>query len=228
MKIMRCEICGEEYQVDDEVERVVCGQCLITGEAAREENGIHYHSSEAFLKLVRAGIDKGEIPGDKEAKDRELTKRFNNLRKRGDSLVRVQRKLRIPWSKTKKLEGYRLLEKGWSRKDIVKELRVNPSTVSRWKALHFTSKGDLLYAEEEKMQHPDFESGSGSSSWKEKTSGIPGQGALEIHYRSIAQTLRLAGEGKKSSENLEDGTKRKIRVFFERGIDVISDLKQWK
>lgn len=225
MKILSCGICGEEYQVDDEVEGVVCGQCLITGEAAREENGIHYHSSEAFLKLISVGIDIWEIPGDRQAKERELTKRFNNLRKRGDSLVTVQRKLRIPWSKTKKLEGYRLLEKGWSRKDIAKELKVNLSTVSRWKALHFASKGDLLYAEEEKMQHPDFESDSGSSSWKEKTSRIRGHGAPQIHYRFSAQTLRMAAEGKKSNENSGGDAKRKIRVFFERGIDVISVLK---
>lgn len=100
--------------------------------------------------------------------------------------------------------------------------------MTRWKALHFALKGDLLYVEEEKMQHPDFESDSGSSSWKEKTSRIRGHGAPQIHCRFSAQTLQMAAEGKKSNENSGGDAKRKIRVFFERGIDVISDLKQWK
>ena len=57
------------------------------------------------------------------------------MRKREDSLIKIQRKLGISWSKTKKLEGYRLLDLRWERESIAKELGVNVSTISGWRVL---------------------------------------------------------------------------------------------
>ena len=150
MKVLECPECGEKKEVDNKVKKVICAECLITGEAPLREDKIHRYSNEAFLKLVSAGIDNWEIPKDKEAEEKKLVEKFNKLREKESDLVKIKRKLGIPWRKTKKLEGCRLLKKGWSQKDIAKELQVNPSTIYRWKTLQKCHKDDAFTTKKKK------------------------------------------------------------------------------
>lgn len=135
MKQLVCSICGKKYQVSPEVTKVTCAECYMTNEAPRVEDGVHYYSTEGFTKLVSAGIDDWKVIKDKTGQEKKLIKKFNGLRNKEDSLIRIREKLGISWPKTKKLEGYRMLDLGWKGKDIVKELGVNISTVSHWRAL---------------------------------------------------------------------------------------------
>lgn len=191
MKLLVCPICGERQQVDDKAKKVICAECLITKEAPLGGDGVQSYSREAFLKLVSVGIDDWKVTGDKEAEEKKLAEEFNILRKKYDSLVKVKRKLNVPWRKAKKLEGLRLLKEGWSRKNIAKELKVDPSTVSRWKKLQKKATDDLLPTEEEKMQHSDSEVVSGSPSSDAKNQGEP---KLKVQYKYSAKTLRIVKE----------------------------------
>lgn len=132
MKVLICPVCGEENEVDDRVKEVICAECLITKEAPVSRDGIDGYAPSAFLRLVSAGIDDWEVSRDRKTEEVILFKRFNNLRIRRNSLIQTRNKLNIPWRKIRKLEAYRLLKKGWRRKDIAKELEVNRRTVYRW------------------------------------------------------------------------------------------------
>ncbi|TET83074.1 hypothetical protein E3J38_01105 [candidate division TA06 bacterium] len=90
MKELACSICRKVYEVDDEVTKVTCGDCLLAGEPpTRMENGIVYYTPRAYLKLVSAGIDTWTLDEDKEAEEKKLIKKFNRIRKKEDSLVRI-------------------------------------------------------------------------------------------------------------------------------------------
>ncbi len=58
---------GEKCQTGPGVNKVTRAECYITGEAPRVEDGVHYYSSEAFLKLISAGIDDWKLIKDKTA-----------------------------------------------------------------------------------------------------------------------------------------------------------------
>jgi len=57
LKELTCPICGEKYEVPNNVQKVMCAECRITGEAPIKEDGIEYYSPEAFKKLVNIGIE---------------------------------------------------------------------------------------------------------------------------------------------------------------------------
>jgi len=60
MKKLTCSICGEIYEVDDDVVEVKCGDCLLAGEPPIiKENGIWYYSQEAYDRIL--GEYKPEI-----------------------------------------------------------------------------------------------------------------------------------------------------------------------
>jgi len=143
MKVLACPVCGEEKEVDDSVDKVICAECLITGEAPLSEDGVQRYSPEAFLKLVSVGIDDWKDPKSEEVEEKKLVRKFNNLREKKIPLINVQERMDISWKKTKKLEAYRLLQKGWTQNKIAKELKVNQATVSRW-YMHFTSTSDIF------------------------------------------------------------------------------------
>lgn len=190
MKVLECPECGEKKEVDDKVKEVICAECLITGETPLSKDGIARYSIEAFTKLVSAGIDDWEIPKDEEAEEKKLIEKFNNLRAQKKDLVNIKQKLGILWRKTKKLEGCRLLKKGWSQKDIAKELQVNPSTIYRWKVLQKCHKDDGLHHEEEKMHDFDFESLSNKASPEANFGGSD----QKIKYNFSPRTLKIAKE----------------------------------
>ena len=192
MKELACPVCGKKQWVDREAKKVICAECFITGEAPRVKNGIQYYSPDAYLKLVSAGIDKWTLPKDKEAEERKLIKKFNGIRKKEDSLIRIQRRLGISWPKTKKLEGYRLLDEGWKREDIARELQLNLSTVSRWKVLQKKLRGALYSNSEEKVQHSDSESSPGGSSSKVQNHKNWRQRITKINYNFSAESLNIA------------------------------------
>ena len=190
MKELACSICRKIHEVDDEVTKVTCGNCLLVGEPpTRVENGMIYYTPEAYLKLVSAGIDTWTLDEDKEAGEKKLIKRFTRMRKKEDSLVRIQRKLGISWPKIKRLEGYRLLDEVWKREDIAKELEVNLSTVSRWKVLQKKLKDALYSDSEEKMQHSNLGSGSGGSSSEGKNQENEEYRKSKIRYNFSRKTL---------------------------------------
>jgi len=192
IKELACPVCEKKRWVDVEVEEVVCAERLITGEAPRVENGIEYYSPAAYLKLVSAGIDKWTLPKDKEVEEKKLMRKFSRARKKEDSLIRIQRKLGISWPRTKKLQGYRLLDEGWKREGIAKELQVSLSTVSRWKKLQKKMEDVLYSGSGEKMQHSNLGSGSSSSSSKGKNHKNWKQGKTKINYNFSAESMRIA------------------------------------
>lgn len=206
MKEPACPVCGKIQWVDLEVQQVMCAQCLITGEAPRVKNGIQYHSPLAYLKLVSAGIDTWTLPKDKEAEEKKLIKKFNTIGKKEDSLIKIQRKLGISWPKTKKLEGYRLLDEGWKREDIAKELQVNLSTVSRWKKLQKKLEDALHSDSEEKMQHSNLGSGSSSPSSRMKNDKNPRHPKTKINYNFSAESLNIAFGRFRNEERREKGS----------------------
>jgi len=187
LKVLECPECGEKKEVDEKVKKIICAECLITGETPLSENGIVEYSIEAFTKLVSAGIDNWETPKDKEAEEKKLVEKFNKLREKESDLLNIKQKLGIAWGKTKKLEGFALLKKGWSQKDIAKELQVNPSTIYRWKTLQKCHKDDGLYHEEEKMHDFDFESLS-SKGFENQNLGGSDQ---KIKYNYSPKTLKI-------------------------------------
>lgn len=193
MKELACSICRKVHEVDDEVTKVTCGDCVLTGGApTRVENGTVYYTPEAFLKLVSAGIDTWTVDGDKEAEEKKLIKRFNRIRKKEDSLVRIRRKLGISWPKTQRLEGYRLLEEGSKRKDIAKELEINLSTVSRWKVLQKKLNAAPLGDRSETLQRSYSQNGSGGLSSRTENDKNPKQRKTKINYHFSAESLRIA------------------------------------
>jgi len=107
---------------------------IIDGAIQRIETGEDVYSCCALITQGKR-IDDWKVIKDKTGQEKKLIKKFNGLRNKEDSLIRVRGKLGISWPKTKKLEGYRMLDLGWKGKDIVKELGVNISTVSHWRAL---------------------------------------------------------------------------------------------
>ncbi len=191
MKGLACSVCDETYQVGPGVDKVVCAECYITGEVPRVEDGINYHSREAFLKLVSAGIDDWKLIKDKTGQERKLIKRFNGMRKRENSLIKIQRKLAISWPKTKKLEGYRMLNLGWKRGSIAKELGVNVATISRWKVLQKKSEEAQLPCHRKRMQHSNFESSSGGLSSEGKNQENHGYRKSIIRYNFSQKTLNF-------------------------------------
>lgn len=207
MKTLECEICEEEYEVDDKVKKVVCAECLITEEAPLHEGKVHGYSNEAFLKLVSVGIDNWEIFKDKEAEEKKLIEKFNKLREKEIDLVNIKRKLNISWREVKKLEGYRLLKKGWSQKDIVKELQISPSTIYRWKTLQNYHKDEVLHTEEEKMHDSDFESVSSSISSGAKNAKFEERGNSKIKYNFSPKTLKIVKEETDEIPELENKEK---------------------
>jgi len=188
---LACSVCGEKYQVSPWVDKVTCTECYITGEAPRVEDGVYYYSPEAFKKIVSAGIDDWELIEDKRIKVRKLVKRFNRMRKRESSLVKIKQKLDISWRKTKRLEAYRLFDLGYKRKDIAKELGVNLSTISRWKVLYKELKSDQIPCRKGKMQHSNSESCSGSSSSEGKNQENQGHRKSKIDYHFSKRTLNF-------------------------------------
>ncbi len=191
MKELACLVCGEKYQVSPGVNKVTCADCYITGEAPKVKDGVHYYSPEGFLKLVSAGIDDWKVIKDKTEQERKLIKRFNGMRKRENSLIRIQRKLGISWPKTKKLEGYRMLNLGWKRKDIAKELGVNASTVTKWKVSQKESEQAQIPYFKKKKQHANFGSSSGGSSSEGKNHENQKYRKSKIRYNFSQKTLNF-------------------------------------
>lgn len=189
MKQIACSVCGEKYQAGSGVTKITCAECYITGEAPRVEDGVNYRSREAFTRIVSAGIDDSKVIEDKTAKEKRLIRKFNGMRKRENSLIRVQRKLGISWPKTKKLEGYRLLDLGWKRKDIAKELEINASTITKWKVLQRKLEGAQMPYSEKKKQHSNFESRSGGLSPEGKNQENQGYRKSKIDYNFSQKTL---------------------------------------
>lgn len=189
MKQLACSVCGEKYQASPGVNKMTCAECCITGEAPRVEDGVHYYSPEAFLKLVSAGIDDWKVIKDKTGQEKKLIKRFNRMRKRENSLIRIQRKLGISWPKTKKLEGYRMLNLGWKTESIAKELGVNVATVSRWRMLQKESEEAQIPCHKEKMQHSNSENSSGGLSSEGKNQENQKYRKSKIRYNFSQKTL---------------------------------------
>lgn len=111
------------------------------------------------------------------------------MRRREDSLIKIRRKLGISRPKTKKLEGYRLLNSEWKRKDIAKELGVDFSTISKWKVLQQELNNAQLPYHKEKKQHCNFESGYGESSSEGKNQENQGHSKPKIDYNFSQETL---------------------------------------
>ncbi len=153
------------------------------------KDGVYYRSSEAFKKIVSVGIDNWEIMEDKEVEERKLIKKFNNLRKRKNSLVDIRRKLDISWPKIKRLEAYRLLDLRWKRKDIAEELVVNLSTISKWKVLKKELNNEQTPYDKKKKQHSNFESSSGGSSPESKNQENQVHRKQKIDYNFSKKTL---------------------------------------
>jgi len=189
MRQLTCSVCGEKYQVSPGINEVTCAECYITGEAPRVEDGVYYYSPEAFKKIVSAGIDDWELIEDKRVKERKLVKRFNRMRRRESSLVKIKRELDISWGKIKKLEAYRLFDLGYKRKDIAKELGVNLSTISRWKVLHKELKSVQIPCHKEKMQHSNSKRCSGGSSSEGENQENQGHRKSKIDYNFSQKTL---------------------------------------
>lgn len=198
MKQLACSVCEEKYQVSSGVNKVTCAECYITGEVPRVEDGVNYRSREAFLKLVGAGFDDWKVIKDKTGQEKKLIKRFNRMRKREDSLIKIQRKLGISWPKTKKLEGYRLLDLGYKRKDIAEEFGVNVATVSRWKVLQKESEEAQMSCPKKKMQHSNSESSSGGLSSEAKNQENHKYWKSKIRYNFSQKTLNFV---RRESEN---------------------------
>jgi len=191
MKELVCSVCGEKYQVGPGVDKVTCAECYITGEAPRVEDGVYYRGPEAFKKLVSAGFDDWKVIKDKTGQEKKLVKRFNRMRKREGSLIKIQRKLKISWPKTKKLEGYRMLNIGWKRKDTAKELGVNVATVSRWRVLQKELEGAQMPYHNKKKQHSNFETGSGGLSSEGKNRESQKHRKSKIRYNFSQKTLNF-------------------------------------
>lgn len=191
MKQLACSVCGEKYQVSPGVDKVTCAECYITGEAPRVEDGVHYYSPEAFTKLVSAGIDDWKVVKDKTGQERKLIKKFNRLRNKEDSLIRIQRKLGISWPKTKKLEGYRMLNLECKRKDIVKELGVNISTICNWRMLQKKLNNDQIPYSKKKMQHSNSETSSSGLSLEGEIRESQKYRKSKIDYNFSQKTLNF-------------------------------------
>jgi len=189
MKELACSVCGEKYQVSPGVNKVTCAECYITNEAPRVKDGVHYYSPEAFTKIVSAGIDDWKVIKDKTAEEKKLIKKFNRMRKREDSLIKIQRKLGISWPKTKKLEGYRLLNLEWKRESIAKELEVNLSTVSKWRMLQKELENNRMPYPKKKMQHFNSETSSNSLSSEGKNLESKKYRKSKIRYNFSQKTL---------------------------------------
>lgn len=153
------------------------------------EDRVYYRSDEAFKKIVSAGIDDGKIIEDKRVEERKLIRKFNNLRKRENSLLDIRQKLNISWHKVKRLEAYRLLNLGRKRKDIAKELKVNLSTISKWRVLQKKLDDEQTPYNKEKKQHFNFESSSGGSSSGGKKKENQGRSKSRIDYHFSRKTL---------------------------------------
>lgn len=188
---LACSVCGEKYQVSPGINEVTCAECYITGEAPRVEGGVYYYSPEAFKKIVSAGIDDWELIEDKRVKERKLVERFNRMRKRESSLVKIKQKLDISWRKIKRLEAYRLFDLGHKRKDVAKELGVNLSTISRWKVLHKDLKSEQIPCHKGKMQHSNSKTGSDNSSSEGKNQENQGHRKSKIDYHFSKRTLNF-------------------------------------
>lgn len=189
MKQLACLVCDEKHRVSPGVNKATCAECYITGEAPRVEDGVHYYSSDAFLKLVSAGIDDWKIIKDKTGDETKLINRFNRMRKRENSLIKIQRKLGISWPKTKKLEGYRMLDLGWKRKDIVKGLGVNISTICNWRMLQKKLNNDQIPYHKKKRQYSNSETGSGGLSSDGKIRESQKYRKSKIRYNLSQKTL---------------------------------------
>jgi len=191
MKELACSVCGEKYQVGSGVNKVTCAECYITGEVPRVEDGVYYRGPEAFRKIVSAGIDDWKIIEDKTAEDGRLINLFNRMRKKENSLVKIKQKLGISWRKIKRLEAYRLLNLGWKRKDIAKELTVNLSTVSKWRMLQKELNNNQIPYNKKKKQHSNFESCSGGLSSEGKNQENQGCRKSKIDYHFSKKTLDI-------------------------------------
>lgn len=196
MKTLECEICGEEYEVDNKIEKVICTECLITEEVPVREGKTYGYSNEALLKLISVGIDDWEIPKDEIAEGKKLINKFNNLREKNKDLVNIKRNLDISWRKTKRLEGFRLLKKGWYKKDIARELKVTPKTVSQWN-LTLKHKSDVIYHDEKKRLIFDFE----SLSYKASSETDFGGSDQKIRYNFSPESLEIIRREKDRNSN---------------------------
>lgn len=155
----------------------------------------------AFKKIVSVGIDDWEIMEDREAEERKIIKKFSNLRKKENSLVKIKQKLGIPWSKIKRLEAYRLLNLGWKRKDIAKEFAVNLSTISKWKVLQKELNSDQTPYDKKKKQHFNFKSSSGGLSSEDENQENHEYSKSKIDYHFSRKTLDFVqGEDKQTND----------------------------
>lgn len=83
MKKMNCNICDEPHVVDDNIEKVTCGDCLLAGEGpTRKEDGVWYYRPEAFDRLL--GEDKPDFV---------MWENAQNLRNEGVSTREIARRL---------------------------------------------------------------------------------------------------------------------------------------
>jgi len=188
MEELACSVCGEKHQVSPGVNRVTCAECYVSGEAPGVEDGVYYYTSEAFKKILSVGTDNWKLIEDKRVQERKLIKKFNKMRRKKNSLVKIKQKLGISWRKIKRLEAYRLLNLGWKRKDIANELAVNLSTISKWKVLQKELNNDQVPYDKEKKQHSNFESSSGGSSSEGKKQENQGHRKSKIDYHFSKRT----------------------------------------
>ena len=90
----KCYLCGEELEVGEKCEEVVCGCCLIAGAPLYSEDGIDYYSEEAMSELLdenKPQIDKVEVwEGAQKMRDRGLSLRViaKQLRTSKDTIRR--------------------------------------------------------------------------------------------------------------------------------------------
>lgn len=85
MKKLTCSICGEIYEVDDDVLEVKCGDCLLAGEPpVSRENGIWYYRQEVYDRIL------GEYKP-----DFEIWENAQKLRNEGVSLREIGRRLAV-------------------------------------------------------------------------------------------------------------------------------------
>ena len=88
MKQLACSVCGKKHQVSPEVNKVTSAECYITGEAPRVEDGFHYYSPDAFLKLVSVGFDDWKVIKDKTEQEKKREFSHQNSTKTGYILAK--------------------------------------------------------------------------------------------------------------------------------------------
>ena len=84
-----------------------------------------------------------------------------------------------------------MLNLGWKRKDIAKELGVNVATVSRWRVLQKRLEGAQMPYPKKKKQHSNFESSSGGLSSEDKILKSQNHRKSKIDYNFSQKTLNF-------------------------------------